>query len=118
MADVNNNLNVGAMPQSYAPSFKEKKTEPTVEQKQEPAQVEDKKQPQPGEVIGRSMVKKSSSVNFKADMDAFMNNPQLAASAIKAGDFAYEMMEADGVANAYEKSCEKSLDAAYEKCKK
>ena len=51
-------------------------------------------------------------------MDVFMKNPKLAMHAINAGDHAYELMEAEGVANAYEKACCGSLDAAYEKCKK
>lgn len=117
MTDLNNNLNVGGMRQNYTPGFKEKKTEPTVEQKTEQIPADDKK-PQPGEVLGRSMVKKASSVNFKADMDAFMKNPALAERTIKAGDVAYELMEALDVSDAYAKACCGSLDAAYDKCKK
>ena len=54
---------------------------------------------------------KKSNVNFKADMKAFEQNSARAASAIKAGDFAYELMDAQGVSNAYEKSCCGSIDA-------
>lgn len=112
MADLNNNLNVGAMRQNYAPSFKEKKTEPTVEQKTEEAKpVDNSKAPQPGEVLGRSQVKSKSTVNFKADMAAYMNNPKLAQRAMDAGDFAYEMMDAQGVSDAYAKACSASIDA-------
>ena len=72
----------------------------------------------PKAIAGKSQISKTSTVNFKADMDVFMKNPKLAMHAINAGDHAYELMEAEGVANAYEKACCGSLDAAYEKCKK
>lgn len=120
MAELNNNLNIGAMSQGYAPNFKkgDDKTPPTIEEKAAAPKQETSLDNDPKAIAGKSQISKTSTVNFKADMDVFMKNPKLAMHAINAGDHAYELMEAESVANAYEKACCGSLDAAYEKCKK
>lgn len=113
MADLNNNLNVNSMHKAYAPNFKkgEEKTPPTIEEEVKKPAEETSLAKDPKAVVGQSQVKKSSTVNFKADMDAYMKNPQMAKRAINAGDLAYEMMDAQGVADAYAKACSGSIDA-------
>ncbi len=120
MTELNNNLNIAGMHQNYAPNFKkgEDKTPPTVDNAKEMPKEETSLDKDPKAIAGKSQISKSTKVNFKADMDMFMKNPQLAYSAISAADLAYELLDAEGVADAYEKSCCGALDAAYEKCKK
>ena len=115
MPDLNNNLNIN-IGKGCAPNFKKgSKEKPAVEQNEpKPEQTVSSKN-QPGEVLGRSQIKKPGDVNFKADMKAFEKNPALAAKSISAGDLAYELMDAQGIPNAYEKSCCGSIDAAQSK---
>ena len=49
----------------------------------------------------------------KDSIDFFVENPDLAAASVRAGDDAYELLEAAGVKDAYEKACCGSCDAAY-----
>lgn len=115
MAELNNNLNISGMHQNYAPNFKkgEDKTPPTVDNAKELPKEETSLDKDPKAIAGKSQISKSSSVNFKADMDVFMKNPKLASQTIKAGDLGYEMLEAQGVADAYAKACCGSIDAAF-----
>ena len=113
MTDWNNNLNINSVGKGHAPSFKKgDKTGPTVPNPA-PEQEEDLtvSSQRGGEVLGRSQVSKSADVNFKADMKAFEKNPALAANVINAGDLSYELMDAQGITDAYEKSCCGSIDA-------
>ncbi len=113
MADLNNNLNVNSMGKGYAPNFKKGEiAEHNVEQKSLENQAAEKNAAHPVDAAGRYQVQKASKTNFKADMKSFEKNPALAAKVVNAGDIAYELMEAQGVTNAYEKSCDGSINAA------
>ncbi len=120
MPELNNNLNISGMHQNYAPNMKkgEDKTPPTVDGAKDLPKEETSLDKDPKAIAGKSQISKSSTINFKSDMDIFMKNPQLAYNALNAGDLAYELMSAVDVDDAYEKSCCGALDAAYEKCKK
>ena len=108
------------MHQNYAPNMKkgEDKTPPTVDGAKDLPKEETSLDKDPKAIAGKSQISKSSTINFKSDMDIFMKNPQLAYNALNAGDLAYELMSAVDVDDAYEKSCCGALDAAYEKSKK
>ena len=74
------------------------------------------------ESYGRILVKAAGKTEnpemIKTVQDAlefYVNNPQLAQASVKSGDDAYELLEAMGAENPYEKSCCGSCDAAYAK---
>lgn len=120
MTDLNNNFNIGTRHQTYAPNLKkgEDKTPPTVDEKVEVVKGQPTSLDQDPKAVGGKSQIRTSAVSFKADMDAYMKNPEMARRAINAGDFAYDMMEAQDVAHAYEKACCGSLDASSYKCRK
>ena len=76
---------------------------------------------QAADSYGRILVRKGNFDNaqmvqsVKDSIDFFIENPELAAATVKAGDDAYELLEAAGAKDAYEKACCGSCDAAYNK---
>ena len=111
--NINNNLHT-----TYTQNTKkeEPKPQPKVEETA-PEVVNDGTQA--AESYGRILVRKGNFDNaqmvqsIKDSIDFFVANPDLAAASVKAGDDAYELLEAAGVKDAYEKSCCGSCDAAY-----
>lgn len=77
---------------------------------------------QAAECYGRILVKQADKTNnaemvknVKDSIEFFVKNPNLAKSAVKASDDAFEILSAIEAANAYEKACCGILDAAYNK---
>ncbi len=111
--NINNNLHT---PYTTSAKKEDKKPQPKAEETA-PEIINDGTQA--AESYGRILVRKGKFDNaqmvqsVKDSIDFFVENPELAAATVKAGDDAYELLEAAGVEDAYEKSCCGSCDAAY-----
>ncbi len=111
--NINNNLHT-----TYTTSAKKEENKPQPRQEEAaPEIINDGTQA--AETYGRILVRKGKFDNsqmvqsIKDSIDFFVENPDLAAASVKAGDDAYELLEAAGVKDAYEKACCGSCDAAY-----
>lgn len=121
MNEMNNNFNINNVRSSYVPNLKK---ECKSEQKPEcdccNLVLDDGTHA--ADCYGRILVKQSDKVEnldmvqcVKDSLEFFIANPELASAAIKSVDDAYDLLLADDVENAYEKSCCGALDAAYER---
>ena len=111
--NINNNLHT-----TYTPSAKKEETKPQPKfEEAAPEVINDGTQA--AESYGRILVRKGNFDNaqmvqsIKDSIDFFVENPDRVAASVRAGDDAYELLEASGAKDAYEKSCWGSCDAAY-----
>ncbi len=111
--NINNNLHT-----TYTPSAKKEETKPQPKvEEAAPEVINDGTQA--AESYGRILVRKGNFDNaqmvqsIKDSIDFFVENPDRVAASVRAGDDAYELLEASGAKDAYEKSCCGSCDAAY-----
>ena len=111
--NINNNLHT-----TYTPSAKKEETKPQPRvEETAPEVINDGTQA--AESYGRILVRKGNFDNaqmvqsIKDSIDFFVENPDRVAASVRAGDDAYELLEAAGAKDAYEKSCCGSCDAAY-----
>lgn len=120
MANFDNKLNINNLHKTYTPNLK--KEEAKAETKAEeyaPEIVGDGTQA--AESYGRILVKKGKLENpemvqnIKDSIDFFVQNPELAAASVKASDDAYELLQAEGANDAYEKACCGACEAALAK---
>ncbi len=113
MTDLNNKLNLNNVRSaSYAPNLKsEEEPKPQITFEGNSSEtIEDGTKA--AESYGRVLVKQAGKIDnpemvqcVKDSVDAFLNNPKLAAAAVKSGDDAYELLLAQGANDAYEKAC-------------
>ncbi len=118
MTNFDNKLNINNLHKTYTPSAKKEDAKPQPKAEETtPEVINDGTQA--ADSYGRILVRKGKFdnaemvQNIKDSIDFFVQNPELAAASVKAGDDAYELLEAAGVQNAYEKSCCGACDAAY-----
>ncbi len=120
MTNFDNKLNINNIPKAYTPSAKKEDAKPQPKA-EETAQEFVNDGAQAADSYGRILVRKGNFDNaqmvqtVKDSIDFFIENPELAAATVKAGDDAYELLEAAGAKDAYEKACCGSCDAAYNK---
>lgn len=123
MTDLNNKLNLNSVRSaSYTPNFKgeeEAKPQPHVEAEAAEIKGDGTKA---AESYGRALVKQSGKVEnpemvqcVKDSVDAFLKNPDIVAAGVKSADDSYELLMAQGAADAYEKACCGSCDAVYDR---
>lgn len=121
MSNVDNNMNINKTSRAYTPSVSKNDNNKSVQQREEVAQESLNDGTQAADSYGRILVKSGKVDNaemvqsVKDSIDFFVNNPELAAAAVKAGDDAEELMSALEVADAYEKACCGACEAAYSK---
>lgn len=120
MANFDNKLNINNVRNAYTPNLK--KDDNKVQSKFDdsaPEIVGDGAQA--AESYGRILVKKGKIENpemiqnIKDSIDFFLQNTDVAAAAVKASDDAYELLEAEGASDAYEKACCGACSAALNK---
>lgn len=122
MANFDNKLNINNLHKTYKPNLKKDEAETKAETKIDesaPEIVGDGTQA--AESYGRILVKKGKLENpemvqnIKDSIDFFIKNPELASASVKAADDACELLEAEGIADPYEKACCGACDAAFAK---
>ena len=127
MSNLDNNLNINNTSRAYTPNIKKgEETEAKLQQKAETAQTEILNDGvQASDTYGRILVKQAGKTDnpemvqcIKDAVDFYLNNQKLAQAGVKAGDDAYELLNAQGVQNAYEKACCGACDAAEDKAGK
>ena len=118
MTNFDNKVNINNIHKTYTPSAKKEEAKPQAKvEETSPEIINDGTQA--AESYGRILVRKGKFDNaqmvqsVKDSIDFFVENPDLAAASVRAGDDAYELLEAAGVKDAYEKACCGSSDAAY-----
>lgn len=121
MTDLNNKLNLNNVRgASYTPNFKSEE-EVKTRQHVEPEAAEIKGDgTKAADSYGRALVKTAGKIEnpemiqcVKDSVDSFLKNPELAAAAVRSCDDSHELLMAQGAADAYEKACCGSCDAAY-----
>ena len=122
MNEMNNNFNINNVRSSYVPNLKKEdcKQEQKVDCESCNLVLDDGTHA--ADCYGRILVKQSDKVEnsdmvkcVKDSLEFFLENPNLVSAAIKSSDDAYELLMADDVENAYEKSCCGAFDATYER---
>lgn len=121
MTDINNNVNLNNVRSTYTPGVKKEDTKSFAAAENMPQEVLNDGT-NAADSYGRVLVNQAGKIDnpetvkcIKDSVDFFLNNPELAAVAMKACDDAYELLEADGCEHAYEKACCGSCDAAYDR---
>lgn len=120
MTDLNNKLNLNNVGNAYTPNFKKGKEEAVKAPVVETEPAETKADGLSGkDSYGRALVKQSEKVEnpetiqcVKDSVEAFLKNPQKAATEVKAMDDAHEFNVADGIEHPYEEACCGIGDAA------
>ncbi len=113
MTDLNNKLNLNNMrAASYPHSFKSDEDIKPKSQNETNIQKVDLDASKAAESYGRALIKQSDKLEspetvetVKNAVDAFLNNPNLIAAGVKASDDAYDLLQAQGTTDAYEKAC-------------
>ncbi len=118
MTNFDNKVNINNIHKPYTPSAKKEDVKPQPKTDETaPDVVNDGTQA--ADSYGRILVRKGKFDNaqmvqsVKDSINFFVENPQLAAASVRAGDDAYELLEASGAKDAYEKACCGSCDVAY-----
>ncbi len=123
MTDINNNLNLNNVRStSYKPGYKsEEEVKPQVQADVEVAEITGDGT-KAAESYGRVLVKQTGRIDnpetvqcVKDSIDFLLKNPDVVAAAVKSADDAYDLLSAMESADAYEKACCGSCDAAYAK---
>lgn len=118
MKDINNNVNLNNVHNTYAPKSK-KPESANISAQDDNREVITNDGTKAAESYGRILVNKSNNTEMiqgvKDAMEFFMQNPELAAAAVRSSDDAYELLEAQETDNAYEKACCGACDAAYDR---
>lgn len=121
MKNLDNNFNVNSN-RTYAPNLKKvQDVQPDTKQDEFVSEITLEDGAKAADSYGRILVKPSNidsatPVQSVVDsLDYLLNNYEIAAAAMKASDDAYDLLLADNVPEAYEKSCSGAIDAAYTK---
>ena len=117
------NININNTSRTYHRSVKKaEETKPQVKVEDDNTTESLQDGTKAAESYGRILVKTTGKVEnpemvktVQEALDFYINNPDLVRASLNAGDDAYELLEASGAANPYEKACCGSCDAAYAK---
>ncbi len=125
MSNLDNNFNINNANRAYAPNFKkgEEIVDTKLQKRQDDMPVEILNDgAQAAESYGRILVKQAGKVDnpemvqcVKDAVDFYLSHPNLAQAGVKACDDAYELLNAQGAQDAYEKACCGACDAAENK---
>lgn len=122
MSNLDNNMNINNAGRTYHRNIKKgEEAKPQATSENFAAETTLHDGTKAAESYGRILVKSQKIDNadmvksVKEALDFYIKNPELARLAVKAGDDAYELLEAMDEECAYEKACCGSCDAAYSK---
>lgn len=117
MTHFDNKINLSKIHNAYTPNLRKEDTEKSQQKSDNISPEIVDNGTQAAESYGRILVKKGKVENpemvqcIKDSIDFFIDNPDLVAAGVKAADDAYELLQADGCPDAYEKSCSGACDA-------
>ena len=116
---MNNKLNLNNVQNNYNHSIKKDETKVVPKISEKNKEITNNGT-QAAESYGRILVKQADKIDnaemiksVKDSIEFFVQNPKLAAAAVKASDDAFDILCADESANAYEEACCGVIDAAY-----